>query len=270
MSEITVACVQMSPQLGEVGENLVRMTEFIEKIRGEHDVDLIVFPELCTTGYECGVRFTELAERIPGPTTNLMSQRASEFEVHLAFGMVVKEKVESIVYNAAILIGPDGEILGDYRALHPKGEQRLAFRPGYRLPVFETGLGRIGLMLGWDLAFPEVARSLALDGAELLVALTNWEKPNQEEWKAYALARAMENASFLAAANRVGEEYTYAFFGESMILGPRGQVFAMMDEEAEGYCIARINLDDVRRTREELQIMQCRQPQAYRSIVRRY
>ncbi len=126
------------------------------------------------------------------------------------------------------------------------------------------------MMLGWDMAFPEVARSLALDGAELLIALANWEKPNQEEWKAYALARAMENASFLAAANRVGEEYTYAFFGESMILGPRGQLLAIMDEETEGYCIARINLDDVRRTREELQIMQCRQPQAYRSIVRRY
>jgi len=270
MQEIAVACVQMAPKLGEIEENLVRMTEFMEKICGEQKVDLIVFPELCTTGYECGVRFTELAERMPGPTVNLMAQRASEFEVHVAFGMVVKEKVESIVYNAAILIGPDGEVLGDYRKLHPRGEERLAFRPGFRLPVFETGIGRVGLMLGWDLAFPEVARSLALDGAELLVALANWEKPNHDEWKAYAFARALENGSFLAAANRVGEEYTYAFFGDSMILGPRGQVYAMMDEETEGYCVARINLDDVRKAREELQIMQCRQPLSYRAIVRRY
>lgn len=270
MSEITVACVQMAPGLGEIEENLVRMTGFMEKVCGEQKVDLIVFPELCTTGYECGVRFTELAERIPGPTVNVMAQRAAEFQVHLAFGMVVKEKLESIVYNAAVLIGPDGELLGDYRSLHPKGEERLAFRPGFRLPVFDTGIGQVGLMLGWDLAFPEVARSLALDGAELILALANWEKPNQDEWKAYAFARSLENASFLAGANRVGEEYTYAFFGESMILGPRGQVYAMMDHDAEGYCVARINLDDVRKTREELQIMQCRQPQAYRSIVRRY
>jgi len=270
MSELTVACVQMAPKLGEMEENLVRMTGFIEKICGEQKVDLIVFPELCTTGYECGVRFTELAERIPGPTVNLMAERASEFQVHLAFGMVVKEKVESIVYNAAVLLGPDGELLGDYRCLHPKGEERLAFRPGFRLPVFDTGIGRIGLMVGWDLAFPEVARSLALDGAELIVSLANWEKPHLDEWKAYAFARSLENASFVAAANRIGEEYTYAFFGESMILGPRGQVYAMMDQETEGYCVARINLDDVRKTREELQIMQCRQPQSYRSIVRRY
>ncbi len=270
MREITVACVQMVPRLNEIEENLVRMTESIERICGEQQVDLIVFPELCTTGYECGVRFTELAERVPGHTANLMAQRASEFGVHIAFGMVAKEKVESIVYNTGILLGPDGELLGQYRKLHPRGEERLAFRPGYRLPVIETSFGNVGLILGWDLAFPEVSRSLVLDGAELLVVMANWEKPNEEEWKAYVFARAFENTAFIAAANRIGEEYTYAFFGETMIVGPRGEVFAMMDEEVEGYCVARIDLDQVRKYREEFQTLQCRQPQAYRSIVRRY
>ncbi len=270
MREITVACVQMAPRLNEIEENLVRMTEFVERICGEQEVDLIVFPELCTTGYECGVRFTELAERIPGHTVNLMAQRASDFGVHIAFGMVAKEKVESIVYNTGILLGPNGELLGQYRKLHPRGEERLAFRPGYRLPVVETGFGNVGLVLGWDLAFPEVARSLVLDGAELLLVMANWEKPNQEEWKTYIFARAFENTAFVAAANRIGEEYTYAFFGETVIVGPRGGVFAMMDEEVEGYCVARIDLDQVRKYREEFQILQCRQPQAYRSIVRRY
>lgn len=270
MREITIACVQMAPRLAEIEENLVRMTEFMEKICSEQQVDLIVFPELCTTGYECGVRFTELAERVPGHTVNLMSQRASEFGVHIAFGMVAKEKVESIVYSTGILLGPDGEVLGQYRKLHPRGEERLAFRAGYRLPVIEATFGKVGLVLGWDLAFPEVARSLVLDGAELLLVMANWEKPNQEEWKAYVLSRAFENTVFVAAANRIGEEYTYAFFGETMIVGPRGEIFAMMDEEVEGYCVARIDLDQVRKHREEFQILQCRQPQAYRSIVRRY
>ena len=169
MKEIRVAVVQMNPRLAEVSENLVQMSNFVEKICSEQKVDLVVFPELVTTGYECGVRFTDLAERVPGPTANLLAQRAAEFNTHIAFGMVAKEKVESILYNAAILIGPDGELIGQYRKVHLRGEERLAFRPGYRYPVLEAGFGQVGFLISWDLAFPEVARSLALDGAELLI-----------------------------------------------------------------------------------------------------
>ena len=270
MREITVAVVQMQPKLYEVGDNLTRMTEFIEKICMEQQVDLIVFPELITTGYECGVRFTDLAERIPGHAVNLIAQQAAEFSTHIAFGMALKEKVESIVYNAAVLIGPDGELIGDYRKVHPRGEERLAFRPGFRFPVFEAGFGAVGLMLGWDMAFPEVARSLALDGAEIVCLCATWERPHTEEWNAFALARAFENSVFLAAANRIGEEPSYSFFGQSMIIGPQGEIYSSIGEEIEGYVLARIDLDQVRRLREEYQLFQLRQPITYRTIVRRY
>jgi predicted amidohydrolase len=270
MREITVAVVQMQPKLYEVGDNLIHMTDFIEKICLQQPVDLIVFPELITTGYECGVRFTDLAEKIPGHSVNLMTQQAAEFSTHIVFGMVLKEKVESIIYNAAVLVGPDGEIIGDYRKVHPRGEERLAFRPGFRFPVFETGFGMVGLMLGWDMAFPEAARSLALDGAEIVCLCASWERPHMEEWNAFALARAFENSVFIAAANRIGEEPSYSFFGQSMIVGPRGEVYSTMDEETEGYALARIDLDDVRRYREEYQLLQLRQPTTYRAIVRKY
>ena len=270
MREITVAVVQMQPKLYEVGENLIRMTDFVEKICLEQQVDLIIFPELITTGYECGVRFTDLAEKVPGHAVNLIAQQAAEFSTHIAFGMPLKEKVESIIYNAAVLAGPDGEIIGDYRKVHPRGEERLAFRPGYRLPVFETGFGLVGLMLGWDLAFPEVARSLALDGAEILCLCASWERPHAEEWNAFALARAFENSVFVAAANRIGEEPSYSFFGQSMVVGPRGEVYSTMDEANEGYALARIDLDEVRRLREEYQLFQLRQPMIYRAIIRKY
>lgn len=270
MREITVAVVQMQPKLYEVGDNLIHMTDFIEKICLQQPVDLIVFPELITTGYECGVRFTDLAEKIPGHSVNLMTQQAAEFSTHIAFGMVLKEKVESIIYNAAVLVGPDGEIIGDYRKVHPRGEERLAFRPGFRFPVFETGFGMVGLMLGWDMAFPEAARSLVLDGAEIMCLCASWERPHMEEWNAFALARAFENSVFVAAANRIGEEPSYSFFGQSMIVGPRGEVYSTMDEETEGYALARIDLDDVRRYREEYQLLQLRQPTTYRAIVRKY
>ena len=270
MKEIRVAVVQMNPLLAEVGENLVQMSNFVEKICSEQKVDLVVFPELVTTGYECGMRFTDLAERVPGPTANLLAQRAAEFNTHIAFGMVAKEKVESILYNAAILIGPDGELIGQYRKVHLRGEERLAFRPGYRYPVLEAGFGQVGFLISWDLAFPEVARSLALDGADLLIVCANWAQPDAEEWRTYVLARAYENSLFVVAANRVGEEYTYSFFGDSMVVGPRGEVYASVDQDVEGYGVARIDLDSVRKYREELQFLQCRQPQTYRSVVRRY
>jgi len=270
VKEVRVAVVQMNPRLAEVSENLVQMSDFIEKICTEQRVNLVVFPELVTTGYECGMRFTELAERVPGATTNLLAQRAAEFGTHIAFGMVAKERVESILYDAAILVGPDGDLIGQYRKVHLRGEERLAFRPGYRYPVFETGFGQVGFLLGWDLAFPEVARSLALDGAELLIVCANWADPDAEEWRTYVLARAYENSLFVAAANRVGEEYTYSFFGDSMVVGPRGEVYASVEGGSEGYAVARIDLDDVRKYREEFQFFQCRQPQTYRAIVRRY
>jgi predicted amidohydrolase len=277
MSEISVAVVQMYPKLGKVEDNLGAMGKFIDQICTEQKVDLIVFPELATTGYELGLRFTDVAEKPSGHTVNFLAQRAADFGSHIVFGLVTKEKVESIIFNAAVLIGPDGEMLGEYRKLHLPGEERLAFRAGYRLPVFETAFGQIGILLGWDLAFPEAARSLALDGADLVCVCANWgHSPAQEraifveEWRTYNQARASENALYIVASNRIGEEYSYHFFGDSMVVGPRGEIYASIDEEIEGYAMAKIDLDAVRKTREELQLIQCRQPQAYRAIVRRY
>ena len=277
MPEITVAVVQMYPQLGKVEDNLIAMGKTIDQICTQQKVDLIVFPELATTGYELGLRFTEVAERVPGHAVNMIAQRAADYNTHIVFGLVTKEKVESIIYNAAVVLGPDGELLGEYRKLHLPGEERLAFRAGYRMPVFETSFGNIGVLLGWDLAFPEAARSMALDNADLICVCANWgHTPAQdralfvEEWRTYVQARAMENSLYMVASNRIGEEYSYQFFGDSMVVGPRGELYASIDEEIEGYAVAPIELNTVRKTREELQLIQCRVPAAYRSLVRRY
>ncbi|MBZ0290568.1 MAG: carbon-nitrogen hydrolase family protein [Anaerolineae bacterium] len=278
MREITVATVQMRPKLGEAEENLVKMTETVSKIASQQKVDLIVFPELITSGNELGVRFTELAQRVPGPTINLLAQRANEYGVYIAFGMVTKEKVESVLYNSAILVGPDGELLDVYNKIHLRGEERMAFREGFKLPVIPTEVGNIGLMIGYDLAFPEVARSLALDGAEIIAVMANWEAANIDEWKTYARARAYENSVFIAGANRVGEDVTLNFGGESMIVGPRGQIHASLASETdptsgaplEGFAVARIDLDEVRKFREEYQFIQNRQPAVYKTLVRKY
>ena len=330
MREITIATVQFQPKLGEPEENLVKMSDFVAKIASQQKVDLIVFPELATSGYELGVRFTEIAQRVPGPSINLMAQRAAEYGVHIAFGLATKERVESVLFNSAVLIGPDGELLGSYNKVHLRGEERMAFREGFKFPVIRTEIGEIGLMLGWDLAFPEVARTLTLEGAELLIAMTNWEKRHIDEYRSYMKARAYENGSYIVGANRVGDDVTLSFGGESMIVGPRGEVYASLVEEptpvveepkaaskpeakaadasasgdkpaeadeatkadaeaketkaeaaktdakpqpqevVEGYAVARIDLDDVRKYREQFQMIQLRQPIAYRAVVKRY
>lgn len=278
MREVTVATVQLKPRLGEIEENLVKMSEMISTIASQQRVDLIVFPELITSGYELGVRFTEMAQRVPGPTVNLIAQRANEYGVYVAFGMVVKERVESVLYNSAILIGPEGDLVEVYNKVHLRGEERMAFREGFKMPVIETEMGTIGLMIGYDLAFPEVARSLVLDGAEIICVLANWEASAIDEWRTYLRARAYENAVYVVGANRVGEDVTLTFGGESMIIGPRGQVYASLagetDEKTgaplEGFAVARINLDEVRENREEFQLIQNRQPTVYKTLVRRY
>lgn len=278
MREITVAIVQMKPQLGEAEDNLVKMSEMISRIASQQKVDLIVFPELITSGNELGLRFTELAQRVPGPTVNLMAQRANDYGIFIAFGMVTKEKVESVLYNSAILVGPDGELIDVYNKVHLRGEERMAFREGFKLPVAETEIGNIGLMIGYDLAYPEVARSLTLDGADIICCMANWEAANIDEWKTYVRARAYENSVYIAGANRVGEDVTLNFGGESMVVGPRGEIYASLAEETdpetgaplEGFAVARIDLDEVRKNREEFQFIQTRQPAVYRTIVKKY
>lgn len=278
MPEITIALAQMQPKLGEPEDNLIKMSEMVNKIASQHRVDLIVFPELVTSGYELGVRFTEVAERIPGPSINLLSKRANEFGVYVAFGMVSKERVESVLYNSAVLIGPEGDLVEVYNKVHLRGEERMAFREGFKLPIAQTEIGNIGMMIGYDLAFPEVARTLTLEGADLLLCMANWETAQMDEWKTYVRARAYENSVFVAAVNRVGEDVTLSFGGESMVVGPRGQVYASLAEDTdsetgapkEGFVIAKIDLTDVRKYREEFQFIQNRQPLAYRRIVKKY
>jgi len=275
MREVVIAIAQFQPRLNEVQKNLDRMSDIIDHICAAQKVNLIVFPELATTGYECGVRFAEFAEPVPGYVIETLGAAIARYETYLAFGMVVKHKVESVLYDAAILLGPDGAPVGQYHKVHLKPEERPIFRGGFRFPLFQTAFGTIGLLLGWDVAFPEAARVLALDGAELIVVPANWEAQTIGEWQTYLRARALENSMFVVGVNRIGDEYTYAFGGASAVLSPRGETLTSVgyDEQnrpREAYAIVRIDLDEVRKCREEWQTMASRQPALYRALVRNY
>lgn len=269
MREVTIALAQMSPILNQPEQNLERMSQMVADICLRQKVDIIVFPELCTTGYECGVKFADLAERVNGLAVSTMSQRAAEYGTHIVFGLAEIQKMESVIYSAAVLVDPEGEVLADYQKIHLKGEQRLVFRPGYRFVTAETRFGVVGLLVGWDLAFPEAARSLALQGAELLCVCGSWEKPQANEWRSYCFARALENSVFVAACNRVGEEPTYSFIGESMVVGPRGAAHARLEDDVS-VALATVDLEQARRNQEFTQLLQARQPRSYRELVKMY
>ena len=268
--EITIALVQMAPALNDIPANLRRMGDMIERICTTEKVDILVFPELITTGYECGLRFTDLAEYLSGPTVNVLAKDAADFNVYLVFGMATRAKVETILYDSIVVIGPEGDLVGTYHKVHLRGEERIIFRAGYRFPVFETAFGTVGVLAGWDLAFPEAARSLVLDGAELIVVAAAWEEDLKDMWPILNRARAVENSAVVVAANRVGEEPSYRFCGGSLVVGPYGEVYTAIDEAAEGYALATLDLDVVREAREKLQLIQHREPAAYRAVVRKY
>ena len=270
MRQLNIAVVQMEPQLGKLEANVGKMADMIANIATQQAVDLIVFPELSVTGYEGGSRFSQFAQRVPGAVTNILGQHASEFGIYVLIGMAEKEKVETVLYNSAVLIGPDGAPVGTYRKVHLPAEERLVFRPGYKIAPIETEVGVIGVVLGWDLAFPEVARNLVLEGAEVLVVPAAWQAQESDMWRTLLVSRAYENGVFVAAANRIGEEPSYTFAGQSAVLSPRGEVLAALEEPEEGYVMVRLDMDEVRQVREDSQIILARQPGAYRAIVRKY
>jgi predicted amidohydrolase len=276
MPEFTVAVAQTNPALGDIAANLSQMTAAIDQICREQHPDLIVFPELATTGVENGMSFNVMAERLPGGhQLNILARKAADFSVHIVFGMPTRAKVETSIYNAAVLVGPDGELIGNYRKIHLLGEEKLSFRPGYRFSMFDTALGVIGVMIGSDLAFPEAARALTLLGAEIICLPAAYETGLRGEWQAFTMARAAENGVFLLAANRVGEEPSRSFLGDSVIVAPNGRLLARLESGGEdgvttGYAFARIDTNEVRRTRETRQFIMARTPTAYSPIVKKY
>lgn len=250
--KVNVTCVQMEPVLRGFHKNLEKMCVFIEQAMCENpQTDLIVFPELSTTGYECGKDFKSLAETVPdGLSMKIIGALAKEYHVHIVYGFPERDcDQEDVLYNSAVLIDDTGKIKGVYRKVHLFAKEKDCFKAGDSYPVFDTSLGKLGIMICWDTAFPEVARSLALKGADLLIVPTNWEKAyltsvdtkNQKDWDLVTRARAMDNCMYLVSANRIGLDQTIGFFGRSNIIGPTGDAIAELLVEEEGLISAELD-----------------------------
>lgn len=248
MMKVQVAAVQFQPELNRVSFNLNAMADWVDQIKAQHfRTELIVFPELSTTGYECGQKFFDLAEPVNGAAVSFMQRVAAKYRVHLIFGFAERDpKMRRRLYNSSVLIDDDGQVVGVYRKVHLFDTEQRHFTPGNAYPVFKTKIGTLGMMICYDTFYPEAARVLALKQADLIAISTNWERPRVHDWELCVRARALDNIVPIVAANRIGFDNRLDFFGHSKIIDPLGNVLADLDHERAGYIQAEIDYQQTR------------------------
>ncbi|MES2706606.1 MAG: nitrilase-related carbon-nitrogen hydrolase [Verrucomicrobiota bacterium] len=218
-----------------------------------------------------------LTEKIPdGPTTQLMCDTAKRLGIVLIVPIYEVENT-GVYYNTASVIDADGTWLGKYRKNHiphclPGFWEKFYFRPGnLGYPVFDTAVGKIGLYICYDRHFPEGARCLGLNGAEIVFNPSATVAGLSEYlWKLEQPAHAAANGYFLAAINRVGTEQPWAigeFYGQSYVVDPRGQMVAVASRDREEVLVADIDLDLIREVRDTWQFYRDRRPESYGEIT---
>jgi predicted amidohydrolase len=244
-----IAGVQMDVSLGDIEANVAKMIAHLEE-SNRAGAQLTIFPECAATGY-CFENLDEgrrYAQPAPGPVTAALTAVCRERDVFAVFGMLEADGPR--VFNAAVLVGPEG-VIGSYRKVHLPYlgiDMHTAYgdRP---FAVHEAGGVRVGMNICYDSAFPEAARCLALLGADLIALPTNWP-PGGECVARHAIrTRAMENAVYYAAINRVGTERGFRFIGLSSICGPNGDVLAESTGAEEQVLYAEIDPEKSRRKR---------------------
>ncbi len=253
---LTVASIQMEPLIGEVARNLARSIALIEDAAAK-GAKLVVLPELCNTGYvfESRAEARSLAEVIPdGRSTKAWIEAARRLDLHIVAG--ITEREGELLYNSAVIVGPDG-LIGRYRKVHLWGDEALYFAPGnLGFPVFDTPFGRIGCHICYDCWFPESFRLAALQGAEIVCVPTNWvpipgQDPTREAMaNIIVMGAAHSNSVFVVCADRIGTERGQPFIGQSLIVAQTGwPVAGPASRDREEVLVATINLADARRKR---------------------
>ena len=244
-----VALAQISCKRGDKTENIRKIEHNVVRAK-KQGVELVIFPELSVTGYVLRDQIYELAETIPGQSTNILEKLAVKTGTYIVFGLPeLSDKTQATIYNAAVLVGPDG-LIGKYRKMylptHSVFEEKRYFRPGYQTAVFETELGKIGLIICYDVFFPEVSRLTRLKGAQLIVCISASPATRRAFFETLTVARAIENTAFLAYVNLVGIEDGLQFWGGSRLIGPNGRVLVKTKYDKEDLVIGEVNYADIR------------------------
>ncbi|RLF38580.1 MAG: carbon-nitrogen hydrolase family protein [Thermoplasmata archaeon] len=262
-----ISLVSARPKIARPDENLEKMKNFAEKI----DADLIAFGELFLSGYMCKDELRDVAQDIDGKAVRELSKVAMDKDCYIIFGMPLKEKLRGIIRNAAVLVHPDGKVDAYKKIFLPTFgpfEEKLFFDEGEELKAFETRFGKIGIMICYDLFFPEVSRAYALQGADLLVCISASPSTTKEYFEKLLPARALENTVFLAYTNLVGTQEDLVFWGGSQIYDPLGKPISKMEYFKEGYIVQEIDFGEIERARASRPVLRDLKPEIYHDLYR--
>jgi predicted amidohydrolase len=234
--------------VGDKPANLKKLGKAVAKA----ETDLFLAGELFLSGYMARDAFPRLAEPLDGPSVKAALDLAREHGTHLVFGMPEREPGTKRLFNASVLVTPDGRVAA-YRKIYPANfgpfEEGLYFGRGGELVLVDTKLGKIGLLICYDTFFPELAKAYALAGADVLAIISASPATSKPFFDRILPARAIENALFVLYANLVGTELSIVFQGGTQAIGPRGEDLGRATDFEEGTVTARVDPRDVRTAR---------------------
>jgi N-carbamoylputrescine amidase len=273
--------------------NITRLASGIANL-AEHGAQLIVLQELHNSLYFCqteNVNLFDLAEPIPGPSTNFYGELARQYGVVIVTSLF-ERRAAGLYHNTAVVIEKDGTIAGKYRKMHipddPAYYEKFYFTPGdLGFHPIETSLGKLGVLVCWDQWYPEAARLMALQGAELLIypAAIGYESSDTEDeqqrqreaWTTVQRGHAVANGLPVVSVNRVGYEPDPSgqtkgiqFWGSSMVVGPQGEMLYRASEVEEECTIVSVDLNHSEHVRRWWPFLRDRRIDAYEDITKRY
>jgi len=269
-NEVTVALAQIPSRIGDKEHNIKEMEKKIKQAKRK-GANLVIFPELALTGYVCRDLVYELAEQIPtGPSISQIIDIAKRESVHVIFGMIEHStKAGAVLYNTAVLIGPRG-FIGKYQKMHLPThsvfEEKRYFRPGYQTPVYETSIGKLGMIICYDIYFPEITRLMRLKGSQLIACISASPSTRRGFFEVLTAARAIESTVFLAFTNRVGVEDGLQFWGGSRLIAPSGSIIAQAKYDEEDLVVAKINYSDMKRVEAFVPTLRDLRPELFNAL----
>ncbi len=221
-----ISLAQKKHALGNKKRNL----EIIEEMVLSVDTDLLVFPEMFLTGYTIGDRYWRDAETVPGPSSRVISRLAVDNDMTIVCGMPERPVPDTgRLYNSALVCTPDGGAAvyrKTYLANFGPFDDKRYFAPDSRLPLFDTPAGRMGIVICYDLFFPELTKYYAMKGADLILCISASPSSTREFFEGVMVARAMETTCFVLYSNLLGREEQMEFWGGNAVISPKGRLLA--------------------------------------------
>jgi predicted amidohydrolase len=268
--KVTIALGQISCQVGNKRRNLKTIEKKAKQAK-KIGAELIAFPELSLTGYTVRDRAYELAELVPkGNSVREIEQIAKTQDIHMVFGVIERSaKTGAVLHNSAVLIAPKGYV-GKYQKMylptHSVFEEKRYFRPGYQADVFDTEVGKIGMIICYDIYFPEITRLICLKGANLIICISASPSVRKGFFETLTAARAIENGVFLAYVNLAGIEDGLQFWGGSRIIAPSGSIISQAKYDVDDLIHATIDYSDMNRVRAWIPTLRDLRPEIFTSL----